>query len=405
MSRCNPLLCTPAQFYNLIGNRFRLKPNEFDPGLVSDVTHIGTGCAMRVTDLPYDAYVGEVAVTRSGDVVPSIGAHDQRLELTGVPTLTFSAQLQITSAGYFRYSFNLGVDWSASFPTNPTTINGVKIEFLGPFTVGEVLTISAVGPARAVATVYNIANPIGMQGTGAVIPSGQVSRAYRIAIVMSSNAGEFYYSVNGGAAVGPATGVTTIPGTGITLTFDPGAGPTYYSPGDYWILSTRGSWAFDVVPLVVLSRPEQTGLRLAFDGPSLVAGDSYTFSTTAPPDLLEMLISASAEMMAFLRARYRDQYLLGWDNSVTINTGRIMAETLYDRKGMNWKEDRQTYTKMAAEARKWGELVGRKRMHPEINAQPLPGVLAPRVILGQDPAQINEGPFGDGDLAVGWIRL
>lgn len=405
MSRCNPLLCTPAQFYNLVGNRFRLKPNEFDPGLVSDVVHIGTGCTMRVTDLPYDAYAVAVAVTRSGDVTPSIGAHDQRLELTGTPTLTFSALLQITAAGYFRYSFNLGVDWTASFPTSPTTINGVKIEFLGPFTVGEVLTISAVGPARAVATVYNIANPIGMQGTGAIIPSGQVARAYRIAIVMSSNAGEFYYSVNGGAAVGPATGVTTIPGTGITLTFDPGAGPTFYSPGDYWIISTRGSWAFDVAPLVLLSRPEQTGLRLAFDGPSLVAGDSYTFSTTAPPDLLEMLISASAEMMAFLRARYRDQYLLGWDNSVTINTGRIMAETLYDRKGMNWKEDRQTYTKMAAEARKWGELVGRKRMHPEINAQPLPGVLAPRVILGQDPARISEGPFDDGNFAVGWIRL
>lgn len=406
MSRCNPLLCTPAQFYNLIGNRFRLKPNEFDPGLVSDVTHVGTGCTMRVTDLPYDAYVGEVAVTRSGDVTPSIGAHDQRLDLTGTPTATFSVQLQIVATGYFRYSLDGGVSWYGPFPTNPTTINGVKIEFLGPFTIGEILTISAVGPARAVATVYNIANPIGQQGTGSVIPSGQVSRAYRIAIVMSSNAGEFYYSVNGGAAVGPVTGTTTIPGTGITLTFDPGVGPTFYYPGDYWIISTRGSWAFDVAPIVLLNRPEQTGLRLAFDGPGLVAGDSYTFSTTAPPDLLEMLISASAEMMAFLRARYRNQYLLSWDNSVSINTGRIMAETLYDRKGMNWKEDRATYTKMAALARDWAEKVGKKRMHPEINAQPLPGVLAPRVVLQEDPARISDGPFGDRiELTIGWVRF
>lgn len=401
MSRCNPLLCTPAQFYNLVANRFRLKPNEFDPGLVSDVTHTGTGCTMRVTDLPYDAYVGEVVVTRSGDVVPSIGPSSQKLDLTGTPTATFSVLIQIVAAGFFRYSEDAGATYYGPFPTNPTTLHGVRIEFLGPFTVGETFTFSAVGPARAQVTVYNVAQPVSGQSTGRIIPSGQVSRAYTVAVVFVSDT-EFYYSVNGAAAVGPHTSTLTIPCVDITLTVEQGCGS--FATGDYWVINTRGSYAFDVAAIQTLSRPEQTGLRLCFDGPSLVVGDTYTFSTTAPPDLLEMLVASSAEAMAMLRARYRDQVILNWDSSVTINAGRICLETLYDRKGMNWKEDRQTFVKMAAEARRWFELVGRKQRHPEIVAQPLPGVLAPRVILGPDLERIEDGPLGCGG-GLGWIRM
>ncbi|HNB04339.1 MAG TPA: hypothetical protein PKV97_00285 [Thauera aminoaromatica] len=409
----------------------RLRPSDFDPGLISDVTHTGTGQGtIRVTDLPYDGYVVELRCTRSGDAVPSTSIVSTTsaagvLKVSGTPRNNYTVRVQIMSTGYFRYSFDLGATWSATIAI-PASFEyqlagtGLTLLFTGTMAIGDVFNFSTVGPAQFAATTYVVSRPILSCGTGTITPSGQVTRPYRIAVAISGTGGfgeaQFYYSVNGGAPAGPIPLASsyTIPCVGITLTFDPGCGPTYFGDGDVWQFSTRGSYTFDLLEgataqelaapcattrPIVLNRPEPTGLRLLFEAqsassPNYVSGDFYGFSTEPPPDILEACVAGSDELLAPIRARYQKQQIVAWDNSVTINAARISAESLYDRKGQNWKEDRDSFAKNAARARAWGEQVGKKLMHPQITAFPLPGVLAPRVVFGPDLEGVSEGPFG-----------
>ena len=434
---CQLLLVTPSQLWSLVLNRMRLRPSDFDPGLISDVTHTGTGLGtIRVADLPYDGYVVELRCTRSGDAVPSTSSVSATsaagvLRVAGTPRSTLSVRVQIMAAGFFRYSYDAGATFSPTLAI-PSSFEfqlpgtGLTITFAGTMAIGDVFNFTTVGPAQFSATTYVVAQPIRSCGTGRVIPSGQVTRAHTISVAIAGSGGigtaQFYYSVNGGTPAGPfpVEASYTIPCVGTTLTFDPGCGPTYFSSGDVWQFTTRGSYTFDTLEgatpqelaapctttrPILLNRPEPTGLRLLFEAtsatsPNYVSGDTYSFSTEPPPDILEACIAGSDELLAPLRARYRNQQIVAWDRSVTINAGRIAAESLYDRKGQNWKEDRDSFAKAAERARAWGTQVGKKLMHPSITAFPLPGVLAPRVVFGPDLERVSEGPFGrDGS---GW---
>ena len=108
----NPLLCTPAQLWTLALNRARLTPAAFDPGTISDVAHTGTGTGiLRVTDLPYDNYFVEAAISRSGDTVPKIGPviPAGKIAVIGTPAGNYSLLVEIMAVGFFRYSSNGGV--------------------------------------------------------------------------------------------------------------------------------------------------------------------------------------------------------------------------------------------------------------------------------------------------------
>ena len=407
----NPLLCTPAQLWTLALNRARLTPAAFDPGTISDVAHTGTGTGiLRVTDLPYDNYFVEAAISRSGDTVPKIGPviPAGKIAVIGTPAGNYSLLVEIMAVGFFRYSTNGGVSYSATLPIAPEVVltgTGLSLCFLAPVSVGDSFTCTTIGLGQASVTIYNVSTPLGQVGTGQVYPSGSVSKPYRIAVAFVC-ADKFVYSVNGGEPTEPMPiGDFTIPCVGIRIHFLPGCGPTTYSCGDTWVISTRGSTLYTLSDQPIpLARPEQTGLRLVFDAavtsPNFVAGDLYSFSTTAPPDIVDACQAGSDELLASLMARYQKQVLLDWDQSVTVNAARIITATLYERKGLNQKED-QTYRDAADKAREWGVLVGSKKRHPRIVAMPLPGVLAPRVLLGQDLEGVNEGPFGP-DLGAPW---
>ena len=426
------LLCTPSQLWTLLLNRYRMTPKDFDPGTVSDVAHTGTGTGtVRITDLPYDAYTVELRVLRSGDSVAKIGpvtatvTGTGHIEVGGVPKNTYQVRVEIMAVGYFRYSLNGGTSYSVTIPIpSPSSPKyeiagaGIHICFLPGntgFAVGDLFVFSTVGPAQVQATVYNISNPIEATGTGTLSVSGQsaAGRPYTISVCVTGpgtiGEAQWVYSVNGGAPVGPAPlpSSFTIPCLDVTLTFDPGCGPTYFGCGSQWIISTRGSAIYDVSDKPVpLARPEQTGLRLNFEpqdaaSPAFVAGDTYAFTTTGAPDLLEELYAASDEALAKLRARYMGQVILAWDRAVTINTGRIALATLYDRKGQNFKEDEQSIRKKSTEAHAFFTRVGSKLEHPLIVAMPLPGILAPSVRLGPDESGIGDGPFGSLETSFG----
>jgi hypothetical protein len=420
------LLVTPSQLWSLLLSKIRLSPREFDPGNVSEVTHTGTGQgAVRVTDLPYDAFVAELAITRSGDTDPKIGpvsftgTGTGQIKVSGRPKGTYSVVIQIMAAGWWRYSLDGGASYSTTLPL-PTLhepeyhIPGSGLELLfipgnTGFAIGDKYTFSTIGAAQATATVYNIAAPISPLGTGTLTPSGQVSKPFQIVVLILGCGGigtaKFTYSVNGGRPTDPilmSSSTYTIPCVGITLNFSPGCGPSFFTTGTQWVITTRGSYTFEVFHQPIpLERPEQTGLRLVFEpqgaaSPQFVAGDLYSFETTAPPDILDECVAASDEAMAKLRARYYHQQLVCWDKSVTINAGRIALGTLYDRKGQNWSEDRKSIQQKSVDAYAFFLRVGSKLEHPYIVALPLPGIQAPRVVLGPDLERIDEGPFGNG---------
>jgi hypothetical protein len=405
-----PLLITPSQLWNLLLSRYRLKPSDFDPGLVSDVVHTGTGLGtIRITDLPYDAYVAELRVTTSGDSVAKIGPVTAasvagKLEVLGVPKGSYAVRVEIMAAGFFRYSLDGGMSYSTLLPIPSAMVGRIEIPgsgmtfcFVGTFAPMDLFTFLTVGVARISATIWNVSTPLEPEGTGTVTISGQSSAVSISVCALCSD--KFVYSINGGkpSLPTPITSTFVVPCVGAVLTFDPGC--TSFTCGGQWIFSTRGAFSFDASnqPLP-LARPEQTGLRLVFDpsvaSPAYVAGDLYAFSTNAPPDVLEECRAASDEALAKLRARYFDQVILAWDRSVTINAGRIALGALYDRKGWNHQEDYRSIGKNVENAHAFFLRVGSKLEHPLIVAQPLPGILAPRVIIGPDDTDIGAGPFG-----------
>lgn len=405
-----PLLCTPSQLWNLLLSRYRITPAQFDPGLISDVTHMGTGTgSVRVTDLPYDAYVAELQVVASGDSVAKIGpitaiSAAGRLEVIGIPRGTYAVRVEVMAAGFFRYSLDGGSQYSALLPIPSPQVGKIDIPgsgmtfcFVGTFAAMDLFTFSTIGLARVSATIWNIATPLEPEGTGTVTISGQSGPVSISVCALCSD--KFVYSINGGKPSLPTTITPTfvVPCVGVTLTLDPGC--TGYTCGGQWIFSTKGAFTFDVSDKPTpLARPEQTGLRLVFDpsvsSPAYVAGDLYMFSTTAPPDLLEECRAASDEALAKLRGRYYDQVILAWDRAVTINAGRIALGAVYDRKGWNNQEDYRSIAKNVESAHAFFLRVGSKMEHPLIVAQPLPGILAPRVIIGPDDTGVGSGPFG-----------
>lgn len=431
------LLCTPAQLWSHALSRQRMTPSQFDPGAVNDVVHTGTGLGrMRVADLPYDAYVVEARVVQSGDTVGKVGSVTAtatgtgRIEVQGVPRVTGSFRVQITAAGNlgaasWRWSDNGGATWSLAqvLPTlQPVSLAGTGLSLYfypgqGPtyFAAGDEWRFSAVAPAKITVSAFNIATPIGRCSTGTITPSGPAlarDLTIDVCIYGGGTLGEatFIYSVNGSAAsvpqVVPGGGTFLVPNTGITLTFDPGPGSTYYAPGDSFRIISRGVVTVDITDKpMALQRPEPTGLQLIFEptsaaSPQFVAGDVYSVSTGAPADVLEVLYGASDEAMAELRSRYRRQTILAWDTAVMKAVAVIAREALYERKGFNQDEDFRIVQTRAKEARAWFNAVGKKMKHPCIVATPIPGILAPRVVQGPDDTQIMDGPYGPEDSSA-----
>jgi hypothetical protein len=427
------LLCTTSQFWSIVLSRYRMTPKDFDPGTISDVVHTGIGTGqVRIGDLPYDAFTGVLRVLRSGDTVPKIGMVTSvvtgtgHLDVKGAPKNTYLVRIEIIAVGWFRYSLDNGMSYSVPIPI-PSPSNpkydplgtGLSICFLpgnSGFAIGDYFTFSTIGAAQLRLSLYNISTPLAPVGSGTITVSGQTTVPFSISVCVCGPGGigeaTWVYSLNGGLPVGPAPLPATfaIPCTDAVLNFNPGCGPTYFGCGAQWIISSKGSvvYALDSNPdksgnpqPIPITRPEPTGLRLLFEptdttSPAFVTGDTYTFSTTAPPDLVDILYTASDEALAKLRARYMKQAILAWDKSVVVNVARIARATVYERKGENWKEDPRTIQRAMIDAHAFFTRVGSKAEHPDIVATPVPGILAPRVVIGPDDTEINDGPFGEG---------
>jgi len=426
------LLATPQDLWDLVLPKSAVNAASFDPGQISDVAHTGTGQGLlQVTDLPYDGYRVNVRVTQSGNTIATmgtvavtrVGASTGTITLDGTPAGTYQGLIQIMSTGgpgaaQFRYSLNNGASWSVNTVVPQSLIfamplTGLRLFFhagAGPtvYEAGDLHSFTTTGLAKVVTSLFTVPF-VEREGTGLVLPLGMPTRPYRVNVHFlqagTLGSGAWRYNVNGGAfgqpqAI-PAGGTFDIPGTGITLSFDPGPGPVFFGAPDVQSFRTWGTSApltigSDPIPL---STPVDTGLRLNFvpydpaAGVNFAAGDVYSFSTTASRDILGALQAASDVALTMLAERY-SRPLLNWDQSIVQWVCDIARLALFTRKGLSLKEDK-SYITAAHRAEQKLDAVGQKKLHPLI-VESSPKVFVPAVYLGPDDHGILEGSENGG---------
>lgn len=423
-------LATPTDLWRISLPR-NLRPDDaaFVGGLLSDVVQTGTGAGrISVQGAPYDAYSVHLEVVRAGDVAASLGAVTATRTSTstgsvvpsGTPSLSAQVRVQILTTGglgaaSFRYSLNGGTDYSVNLtiPAGGVYVvpgTGITLTFSpGPgvlyFEAGDRFDFVATPAAQLRYSVYALTEE-SRQGTGTVVPSGLALGRYALRVRIATGGGlgvaTYEVSLDGGktyaaSAPVPGGGVATLAGTGITLTFDPGAGPVYFAAGDTWAFRSSGTSAVVTVSsdLLPLRSPDgASGLYLTFategaGSPAFVPGERYAFRSEADPDILEALDVASDEAEGLLGTRY-ELDLTQWGAAVRRYVCDMARLVLLARRGLNVGEDSKSHYGADKHARSELEAIGKKlRNHKSIQGGSK--ILAPACFPSADPYEIEDG--------------
>lgn len=186
------------------------------------------GVAGSVTKTDAPTAVGNA--TTVGNVVYTALKAGVRVKMDGGNTKT----LGITSITGKDIVIQLGTDGGGAVTS---TLTNVRDLLAGDATAALLVTAGSGGGLAATAAF----TALSFGGTGSVTVAGTPLDAYQVRVKPSRsgtlNVGAFRYSLDGGDAYSeeitiPAGGTYAIPGTGLTLTFTPGAGAIFFAKDD-----------------------------------------------------------------------------------------------------------------------------------------------------------------------------
>lgn len=215
------------------------------------------------------------------------------------------------SSGLTAGTSSYDISWQIPADWQPQSLNGSDELFYIYFEVGSLYST----------------NPVISQGQ--IVESGPFDTYdAKIEIVTTGTLGtaEFRYTLDGGRSfspnlVVPSGGIYTIPGTGVSVTFTAGAGPTFFEEGDEFLFASEAPYPSptdidDVIDAVIAD-----GTR--FDVLVLCAhGDTAATAAT--------MFSALATKMAELENNFQFARAIfdfaSWDTAANVKTSKASVE-------------------------------------------------------------------------------